>query len=78
MLSRTLQAAATIPCADAALITVQGLDGKPLVATVGLSLEEARRQAVLGPPDGRRARSITIGYRYDAQELRQPLAGHAK
>jgi diguanylate cyclase (GGDEF)-like protein len=70
VLSRTLEAAGTMPGADAALITIEGFDGKPLVATIGLSLEEAQRQAVLGPPDGRRARSITIGYRYAPEEVR--------
>ena len=70
VLSRTLEAAGSMPGADAALITVDGFDGKPLVATLGLSVEEAARQAVLGPPDGRRARSISIAYRYSPQELR--------
>jgi diguanylate cyclase (GGDEF)-like protein len=70
VLSRTLEAAGTMPGADAAMITIEGFDGKPLVATIGLSLEEAQRQAVLGPPDGRRARSITIAYRYAPEELR--------
>ena len=34
------------------------------MATLGLSQEEAERQAVAGPPDGRRARAIGISYRY--------------
>jgi diguanylate cyclase (GGDEF)-like protein len=70
VLARTLEAAGALPGADAALITVEGVDGKPLVATMGLSTEEAHRQAVLGPPDGRRVRSISIVYRYAARELR--------
>ena len=69
VLSRTLEAAGSMRAADAALITTRGLDGKPLVATLGLSLEEAERQAVLGPPDGRRARSISIRYRYSPEEV---------
>jgi len=69
VLSRTLEAAGAVRGADAALVVVDGFDGKPLVATTGLSLEEAQRQAVLGPPDGRRARSIAITYRYRADEL---------
>ena len=36
----------------------------PIVATLGLSEEEARRQAIAGPPDGREARSISIAYQY--------------
>jgi diguanylate cyclase (GGDEF)-like protein len=69
VLSRTLQVAAALPGADAALITVEGFDGKPLVATLGLSVEEAKRQALVGPPDGRRARSTAITYQYGSEEL---------
>ena len=38
--------------------------GKPVVATLGLSVEEAERHAITGPPDGRLARSITMSYSY--------------
>jgi len=64
VLSRTLEAADAVPGADAALVSMQGPDGKPLVVTLGLSSEEAERQAVAGPPDGRQARSISVSYRY--------------
>jgi diguanylate cyclase (GGDEF)-like protein len=64
VLSRTLEAAVAVPEADAALVSVHGVDGKPLVVTLGLSAEEAERKAVAGPPDGRQARSISISYRY--------------
>jgi diguanylate cyclase (GGDEF)-like protein len=69
VLSRALEAAGAIPGVDAALISITTLDGKPLVATLGLSAEEAERQAVAGPPDGRRARSIAIAYKYTPDEL---------
>src|SRR6266540_4093065 len=65
VLSRTLEAAGALPGADAALVMLpdpQG--GKPLVATLGLSVEEAERHAITGPPDGRLARSITMSYTY--------------
>jgi len=65
VLSRTLEAAGALEGADAALIMLpdpQG--GKPLVATLGLSIEEAERHAITGPPDGRLARSITMSYTY--------------
>jgi diguanylate cyclase (GGDEF)-like protein len=42
--------------------------GKPLVATLGLSVEEAERHAITGPPDGRLARSITMSYTYPELE----------
>jgi diguanylate cyclase (GGDEF)-like protein len=64
VLSRTLEAAAALPGADAALLTVRGHDGKPIVATLGLSTEEAEQQAVAGPPEGPLARSIATAYRY--------------
>src|SRR5207302_1230016 len=41
---------------------------KPLVATLGLSVEEAERHAITGPPDGRLARSITMSYSYPELE----------
>jgi diguanylate cyclase (GGDEF)-like protein len=69
VLSRTLEAAGALPEADAALVMLpdpQG--GKPLVATLGLSLEEAERHAITGPPDGRLARSITMSYTYPELE----------
>ena len=66
VLSRTLEAAGAAHGVDAALVSMQGPEGKPLVATLGLSAEEAERQAVTGPPDGRQARSLAV-----------PLAGEA-
>jgi diguanylate cyclase (GGDEF)-like protein len=65
VLSRTLEAAGAVPAADAALVSMQGPEGKPLVVTLGLSGEEVQRQAIAGPPDGRQARSISITYRYE-------------
>jgi diguanylate cyclase (GGDEF)-like protein len=65
VLSRTLEAAGALEGADAALVLLPDpADGKPLVATLGLSVEEAERHAITGPPDGRLARSITMSYTY--------------
>jgi diguanylate cyclase (GGDEF)-like protein len=69
VLSRTLEAAGALEAADAALVMLpdpQG--GKPLVATLGLSVEEAERHAITGPPDGRLARSISMSYTYPELE----------
>jgi diguanylate cyclase (GGDEF)-like protein len=63
VLSRTLEAAGAVPGVDAALVSIGG-DEKPLVATLGLSTEEAERQAVSGPPDGHEARAISLVYQY--------------
>jgi diguanylate cyclase (GGDEF)-like protein len=69
VLSRTLEAAGALPDADAALVMLPDPQaGKPLVATLGLSVEEAERHAITGPPDGRLARSITMNYTYPELE----------
>ncbi len=82
VLTRVLEAAGAIHGVDAALVTLPGPMGeKPIVATVGLSAEEAERQAVAGPPDGREARSMAISYEYpvgaeidDGELIRHGLA----
>ena len=67
VLNRVLEAAGAIEGVEAALITVAPPPGgEPIVATLGLSPEEAQRQAVLGPPDGREARAISMSYEYGA------------
>jgi len=63
VMSRTLEAAGAVPGVDAALVSING-DEKPIVATLGLSTEEAERQAVSGPPDGHEARAISLTYQY--------------
>jgi diguanylate cyclase (GGDEF)-like protein len=69
VLSRTLEAAGALEGADAALIMLPNPQGgKPLVATLGLSVEEAERHAITGPPDGRLARSISMSYTYPELE----------
>jgi diguanylate cyclase (GGDEF)-like protein len=70
VLSRALEAAGALHGADAALVMLpDGQGGKPLVATIGLSVEEAERHAITGPPDGRPARSITMSYTYPEREV---------
>jgi diguanylate cyclase (GGDEF)-like protein len=79
VLSRTLEAAGGLEGADAALVMLpEEQGGKPLVATLGLSIEEAGRHAITGPPDGRLARSITMAYTYpDAADDGDDDAIHA-
>ena len=69
VLTRTLEAATHATDSDAALVWIGNLSGPPMVATLGLSQEEAERQAIAGPPNGRRARAIGISYRYGPDEL---------
>jgi len=65
VLNRVLEAAGAIDGVDAALITVAAPPGgEPIVSALGLSAAEAERQAVLGPPDGREARAISMSYEY--------------
>jgi diguanylate cyclase (GGDEF)-like protein len=68
VLERILEVAASGEGADAALVWLDDERGQPFVATLGLSQEEAERQALAGPPDGRRARAIGLTYRYDERE----------
>ncbi len=65
VLTRTLEAAGAMPGADAALVTIDDAgDDRPIVATLGLSIDEAHKQVVAGPPDGKKARAIVISYEY--------------
>ena len=64
VLTRTLEAGGAIPGVDAALVSIQSDREKPIVATMGLSAEEAQRQVISGPPDGHEARAISLVYQY--------------
>src|SRR5580765_3472760 len=66
VLSRTLEAGGAIPGVDAALVSIRDGTEKPIVATLGLSAEEAQRQVISGPPNGHEARAISIVYQYPA------------
>ncbi len=66
VLSRTLEAGGAVPGVDAALVSISNGGEKPIVATLGLSAEEAQRQVVSGPPDGHEARAISLVYQYPA------------
>jgi len=69
VLTRTLEAATQATGSDAALVWLGSATGPPMVATLGLSQDEAERQAIAGPPNGRKARAIGITYRYGPDEL---------
>src|SRR6478672_7105522 len=66
VLSRTLEAGGAIPGVDAAIVSIRDGADKPIVATLGLSAEEARRQVISGPPNGHEARAISLVYQYPA------------
>jgi diguanylate cyclase (GGDEF)-like protein len=70
VLTRVLDAAGSIDGVDATLISLTAPPGgQPIVATLGFSAEEAERQSVTGPPDGREARSISMSYEYSAEQV---------
>jgi two-component system, cell cycle response regulator len=79
VLERALEAATSAAGADAGLVRLEeGFEGRPLVATLGLSIDEAERHGVVtGPPDGRLARSISITYRYERDDAGAVHAGVA-
>jgi diguanylate cyclase (GGDEF)-like protein len=72
VLSRALGTATGLPGVDAALIVLPEGDGTgeagPLVATAGMSADEAVRQPSEGPPDGQAARAVRIAYSYPREE----------
>jgi diguanylate cyclase (GGDEF)-like protein len=67
VLTRTLDAAGAMPDVDAALARLDNDGATPIIATLGLSTEEAQRQAIAGPPGGPEARSISLVYQYPAE-----------
>ena len=64
VLARTLEAAGGLAGVDAAVVRLDAQEGAPIVAALGLPAEDARRQAISGPPDGRPVRSVEMTYRY--------------
>jgi diguanylate cyclase (GGDEF)-like protein len=71
VLTRTLEAAATlegVDCAMAVLPSSEANTSEPLVATLGMSVEEAAAQPTAIPPDGRAARAMRVSYSYTREE----------
>src|SRR3954467_7846903 len=52
---------------DAALARLDNGADTPIIATLGLTTEEAQRQAIAGPPGGPEARSISLVYQYPSE-----------
>jgi diguanylate cyclase (GGDEF)-like protein len=69
VLSRTLEAAGGVAPVDAAMIVLPDADGTgPLVATFGMTAEEAAHHPVAGPPPGPDAPAVEIAYRYGPEQ----------
>jgi len=64
VLERTLEAAVSTDGIDAAMAVIRQTEETPLVATFGMTAEEAARQPVSSSPSGG-ARAVRISYRYD-------------
>ena len=75
ILTRVLETVKGVEGVDSAMIVLpQGRDrddGEPLVATSGMSAEEAVRQPVGGPPNGQAARAVRIAYSYAREEAEE-------
>jgi diguanylate cyclase (GGDEF)-like protein len=71
VLARALESATGVTRAEAALVSLDhGAHEKRLIATLGLSAEEAEREGIVaGPPDGRPARAIGMTYSYREPEI---------
>jgi diguanylate cyclase (GGDEF)-like protein len=67
VLERTLEGAAGLPGVDAAMIVLPVDGEEPLVATFGMTPEEASRQPV-SSPSGAGARAVRISYRYSERQ----------
>jgi diguanylate cyclase (GGDEF)-like protein len=68
VLARTVEAAAGLQGVDAAIVRTREPDGAPIVASLGLPAEAAEGYALSGPPDGARARIVSVAYGYDGAE----------
>jgi diguanylate cyclase (GGDEF)-like protein len=71
VLDRSRAIAAELPGVDAAMIVLpdgSAGDSEALVATRGMSGEEASRQPQSGPPAGQPARAVRIAYSYTREE----------
>jgi diguanylate cyclase (GGDEF)-like protein len=69
VLTRVLDAAGSIDGVDASLISLAPqTGGQPIVASLGLTAEEAERQSVTGQPQGSEARAISMSYDYGAEQ----------
>ena len=68
VLSRTLEIASALPAVDAAMVIVREDEDGPVIATLGLTPEEAARHPVADPPSGREAPPVELSYRYTADQ----------
>ena len=81
VLAKTLAVADSVAGVDAAMIVLPpgSANGgpQPLIATVGMTVEEAEHQPIEGPPEGHEASAVRISYSYaeDRQNDRDLIRG---
>jgi diguanylate cyclase (GGDEF)-like protein len=75
VLNRALEAARRLPDVDAGMVVLPDGSGpedeEPLVATVGMSPQEAVRQPLSGQHSGQAARAVRIAYSYTHEETEE-------
>jgi diguanylate cyclase (GGDEF)-like protein len=64
VLTRTLEAATQAAGVDAALISVRGAGGEPVVAGLGV---DAEQPPAVAPPDGSRPRAVRLSYLHESE-----------
>ena len=69
VLRHAVELAAELGGAAAAMLVLPQAKGEPLVATFGLTAEEASRELTGLPPGGGEARAVALAYRYTEEEL---------
>jgi diguanylate cyclase (GGDEF)-like protein len=69
VLRSAVELAAELGEAAAAMLVLPQARGAPLVATFGLTAEEASRELTSLPPGGGEARAVALTYRYTEEEL---------
>lgn len=68
VLRHAVELAAELGGAAAAMLVLPQANGEPLVATFGLTAEEASRELTGLPPGGGEARAVALTYRYTEEE----------
>ncbi|MFN2470102.1 MAG: diguanylate cyclase [Gaiellaceae bacterium] len=69
VLGRTLEAAELLPGMDAAMVVLPNGERGPLIATHGMSREEAANEPVAPPLEGRQPRAVALNYRYGESDV---------
>jgi diguanylate cyclase (GGDEF)-like protein len=64
VLARTVEAASALPGVEAAVVSLEAGEERPIVAARGISVEDAETQSFAAPPDGE-VRAVLVRYRHE-------------